>query len=428
MVKKVVVDAGVVTNVTLGGSAGYSVADDFIVSVGDSWDGSAALPPEQPAALPAPDSLLVTPTIYANVLTWTASSAVVSVEIWGAQTNDLASSSRLAEAIGLTWIHHNIEPGNAWWYWLRGVDGLKNVSADTYPSLPTNGVLSASTYGLRQADTTPLQLYTEDADIMPTDIQSFTSNGTWTKPASGTTVRVECWGGGGGGGGGGATTAGGGGAGGRYLTRDFGINELPATVAITVGAGGGGGAASTIGGNGVMTSFGTYLNAQGGGGGGALFDVGRGAGGGNNYPGGRGSITGSGIAGGGGGAGNTLNGGAGDQAGSPGSASGSGSAGNGGFGINAGGGGGGCFYTSNNAGDGGDSTNGGGGGGGGASTNNGGGGGGLSDRGGNGGNGGYAVGASTPTAGALLGGGGGGGGTSQSGAAGGGGYCRVSVF
>lgn len=108
----------------------------------------------------------------------------------------------------------------------------------------------------------------------------YTSSGTWNKPAGTTFVMVECWGGGGGGASGarGASgnyvLAGAGGGGGAYTYRLFKASDLSSSVTVTVGAGGTGGAAITSndtsgnrGSDGGTTSFGTYLDSYGGGGG-----------------------------------------------------------------------------------------------------------------------------------------------------------------
>ena len=102
------------------------------------------------------------------------------------------------------------------------------------------------------------------------NVQTFTSSGTWTKPAYSASSRVliQCWGGGGGGGKntGGAGGAGGGG-GGAYNERWVTLSQMGATETATVGAGGNAVSTNTHGNAGGNTSLGSLITAYGGGGG-----------------------------------------------------------------------------------------------------------------------------------------------------------------
>jgi hypothetical protein len=116
--------------------------------------------------------------------------------------------------------------------------------------------------------------------VTGSDLQVFTSSGTWTKPAGCSRVVVIAIGGGGGGGSGrrgpaGATRCGGsGGAGGGWAYDAIAASLLGATETITIGAGGTGGtapssdntngAAGTAGGT---STFGSHVRATGGRGG-----------------------------------------------------------------------------------------------------------------------------------------------------------------
>lgn len=112
-------------------------------------------------------------------------------------------------------------------------------------------------------------------------IQTFTTSGTWTKPAVGYLTWAKCWGGGGSGGKGTTADAAHGGGGGGFQQRWFNTSDLGATETVTIGAGGASQTtASTVGNDGGNTTFGSWLTAYGGGGGGGGSSIyGGGAGG-----------------------------------------------------------------------------------------------------------------------------------------------------
>lgn len=237
------------------------------------------------------------------------------------------------------------------------------------------------------------------SDTIGLNRQVFTTSGTWTKPSNlpaSALVFVELWGGGGGGNSGGGN---GGGGGGAYNCGWFLASDLSATETVTVATAA---AVATAGGK---SSFGSHLEAYGGGTSTGSFTAG-GGGGGAQSVGGNGASTG-GAGGnpspGSGGSGNAR-GGHGNSGGGGSSAGGS-SAHDGGDGIFGGGGGGTSGAGTN---DGGKSQYGGGGGAGSAGS------GGVSQYGGNGGDAGVA--------GTAPGGGGG------TGAAGARGEVRVYTF
>lgn len=119
--------------------------------------------------------------------------------------------------------------------------------------------------------------------------QIFDASGTWTKPAKGDYVMIECWGGGGAGASNSAsnvfysqgsccTVSQPGGGGGSYSRRIVLMDDLPASVAVTVGQGGAPQYGFGSGMNGGDSSFGSILSAKGGRGAPSIYSGGPGAG------------------------------------------------------------------------------------------------------------------------------------------------------
>ncbi len=107
------------------------------------------------------------------------------------------------------------------------------------------------------------------SDSIEVDEQTFTSSGTWTKPAGAIMTYIYCVGGGGGGGSGGRGThhsGAGGGAGGGTDLQMFISAALGSTMSVAVGAAGSGAAAKTssnsIGGDGTAGGNSTVTNGS----------------------------------------------------------------------------------------------------------------------------------------------------------------------
>lgn len=103
--------------------------------------------------------------------------------------------------------------------------------------------------------------------VVGTIISQVTS---WSKPNTGTMIFVEAWGAGGGGAGWlSANSGAGGGGGGSYAFAVFPFTSISTVVLVTIGSGGTGGSSGSGGVAGGNTTFGSYLTAYGGAGGGA---------------------------------------------------------------------------------------------------------------------------------------------------------------
>ena len=113
--------------------------------------------------------------------------------------------------------------------------------------------------------------------------QTFTTSGTWTKPTEtdrGTYALIQVWGAGGAGNSYGGAGSAAGGGGGSYKSRIVLLSALGATETITVGVGGVGGSINNHAPAGGSSSFGSHVEAFGGGG--AYSTQAGGAGGGVN--------------------------------------------------------------------------------------------------------------------------------------------------
>ena len=165
--------------------------------------------------------------------------------------------------------------GTSWVQVSDGADGAGQVNADwnatsgvssitNKPSVFTPPTASSTTLGGIKVGSNLSIASGVLSALSGADYETFPSDGTWTKPSSGTFVIIMAWGGGGGGsyrfGG---SAGGGGGACALYITPLSSLTESSYTV--TVGTGGAGGASSnSSGASGGNTSFGSILTAHGG--------------------------------------------------------------------------------------------------------------------------------------------------------------------
>lgn len=136
----------------------------------------------------------------------------------------------------------------------------------TSNKLATNSVTTAK---LADGSVTSAKLSFPIDYLRLSNIQVFTSSGTYTPTGNMRICIVEAVGGGGGGGGVSSSSStagrgGGGGGGGGYFKRILTAADIGASKSVTIGAGGSGGAAGGNGGNGGTTSFATFGTATGG--------------------------------------------------------------------------------------------------------------------------------------------------------------------
>ena len=181
------------------------------------------------------------------------------------------TTSVAATAITASWANTNVRD--------QGISLFATVVArDAAITAPTEGLFAYTT------DTNSLWYYDGAAwATIGNNVQTFTADGTWTKPPGCTSTSIVAGiavGGGGGGGSGrmglGATYRGGGGGGGAGSRVVFSnlASLWAATETVTVGAGGAGGAAAaantngTAGTNGADATIGGQVRARGGRGGG----------------------------------------------------------------------------------------------------------------------------------------------------------------
>ena len=172
-------------------------------------------------------------------------------------------------------------PGQILWITAGSATGTTTVISASSNVVPINSTTAGT--AIMASNVSSVQLQSNGTNWVvisqttpQTKITTFTSNGTYTPAVGAQFTRVILIGAGGGGGGGIATASGtsnsggSGGGGGALVDATFQTSSLGASVTVTIGQGGAGGTGSTTAtGNpgvaGGVSSFGTFLNAYGGG-------------------------------------------------------------------------------------------------------------------------------------------------------------------
>ena len=178
---------------------------------------------------------------------------------------------------------------------LVATNNLSDVSSPSTALANLSGVSKSelsSLSGSWQSTFTAVQSNSATWNIVPstTNVQTFSSSNTWTKPTGAISVNIQLFAGGGGGGSGRRDITsglvkggGGGGGGGGYLNMNVAADQFSVTELVTIGAGGDGGVGSTgnaqsgsAGQKGGSTTFGTIICIGGNGGAGGTSSGGNG--------------------------------------------------------------------------------------------------------------------------------------------------------
>lgn len=151
-------------------------------------------------------------------------------------------------------------------------DGENTVSNKRYAVMAPYYPLAGDRVCLLPIGNSYLIIGPVSSQAIPPDVQYYTADGTWTKPAGARTIYVQVQAAGGGGGGcpnagSGEGAVAGGGGGGGYAESWLTANTVSSSEAVTVGTGGAGGTGADDGSAGSSSSFGSHVSANGGGGG-----------------------------------------------------------------------------------------------------------------------------------------------------------------